>query len=86
MQSGNFFQENICNGIDLCVEFTGIKCDAFVNLSTTTTMESCVLIVIGNPIIKSMEMTSHFHSESGKVAINLLDVDAQPSPADILCT
>ena len=50
----------------LYVDLTNMKCDAFVNLSTTTMMESCCLIVIGNPIIKSMEMTCHFHSGIGK--------------------
>ena len=50
----------------LYVDLTGIKRDAFVNLSTTTMMESCCLIVIQNPVIKSMEITSHFHSRTGK--------------------
>ena len=50
----------------LNVDLNGIKCDAFVDLSTTTMMESCCLIVIGNPVIKSMEMTSHFHFGIGK--------------------
>ena len=51
---------------DYNVDLTGIKCDAFVNFSTTTMMESCCLIVIGNPVIKSMEMNSHFHFGIGK--------------------
>ena len=44
------------------VDLTVIKCVSFVNLSTRTMMESCCLQVIGNPIMKSMEITSHFHS------------------------
>ena len=44
------------------VEFTGMKYATFVNLCTITMMESCCLIVLDNPVMKSMEMTSHFHS------------------------
>ena len=50
----------------LYVDLTDIKCDAFVNLYTTIMMESCCLQVIGNPIIKSMEITSHFHYGTSK--------------------
>ena len=50
----------------LYVDLTAIKCDSFVNLSTKNMMESCCLIIIGNPVIKSMEMTSYFHSGIGK--------------------
>ena len=66
MQSENFLHENICNGIGFICGLTSIKCDGFVNLSTTTMMESSCLIVIGNHVIKSMEMTSHFHFGIGK--------------------
>ena len=52
--------------LDLYVDLTGIKCDAFVNLSTKTMMESCCLVVIGNLVIESMEINSHFHSRIGK--------------------
>ena len=68
---------NLCNlkisfmkffvmALALYVDLTDVKFYAFVNLSTTTMMESCCLIVIGNPVIESMEMTSHFHSGIGK--------------------
>src|SRR5713101_2145119 len=50
----------------LCVDLTGIKCDAFVNLSTTTLIELSCLQYIGKCVMKSMEITSHFHSVTGK--------------------
>ena len=50
----------------LYVDLNGIKCFSLGNLSTTTMMESCYLQVIDNPVIKSMEITSHFHSGTGK--------------------
>ena len=50
----------------LCIDFTGIKCASFINFSTTTMIESCCLQVIDNLVMKSMEITSHLHSGTGK--------------------
>jgi hypothetical protein len=49
----------------------------------TTNIKSCILNVIGNPTIKSIEITSHFNLVSHMVVIILLGVDAQPSLAGI---
>ena len=50
----------------LCVDFTGMKCAYFLNLSTTTMMESCCFCVLGKPMIKTRDIISHFHSGTGK--------------------
>ena len=50
----------------LCVDFTGMKCAYFLNLSTTTMMESCCLCVLGKPVIKTRDIISHFHSGTCK--------------------
>jgi hypothetical protein len=44
------------------VVWTRIKCALFVKVSTTTKIESCLLAVNGNQIIKSIDKTSHFDS------------------------
>ena len=61
MQFENLLHEDICNVISLMRRLNWYKCISFVNLSTTTMMESCCLQVIGNPVMKSMGITSHFH-------------------------
>ena len=66
MQFENILHEDLCNVISLMLRLHQYEMSAFVNLSTTTMMESCCLKVIGNPVIKSMEITSHFHSGTGK--------------------
>ena len=38
------------------------KWEDLLSLSTTTIMASFCLVEVGNPVIKSMEMVSHFHS------------------------
>lgn len=43
----------------LYVVLTSMKWALFVNVSTTTNMESCLLEVIGNPTMNSIHMTSH---------------------------
>ena len=48
------------------VDFIGMKYDAFVNMSTTTITESCWYLVLGNPVMKSIETVSHFHSAIGR--------------------
>ena len=44
------------------VDFTGMKCATFVKVSTTTITESCWYLVLGNPVMKSIQTVSHFHS------------------------
>jgi len=44
------------------VDFIGMKCATFVNLTTITMMESCCLTLLKKPVIMYMEMTSHFNS------------------------
>lgn len=44
------------------VDFTRMKCTTFVNLSTMIMMESCCFTIHRKPAMKSMEITSHFHS------------------------
>jgi hypothetical protein len=48
------------------MDLTGIKWDTFENLSTTTIIESCCFTVMGKPIIKSIEIVSHFYSRIAK--------------------
>ena len=43
------------------VVLNGMKFSTFVNLSTTTIKKSCCLYILGKIVMKSMEMTSHFH-------------------------
>jgi hypothetical protein len=52
--------------IALQVDLTGIKWADLLNLSTTTMMVSFCLVDVGNPMMKSMEMVSHFHSGIGR--------------------
>ena len=42
-----------------CVFLQGMKCACFENLSTIVQIESCLEFVIGNPVMKSMAMSSH---------------------------
>ena len=86
MQSENILHEYFAMESALYMDLTSIKCDSFVNLSTTTMMDSWCIQIIGNPVLKFMEINSHFHLELAKVAKTLLGVNAQPSPADISCT
>ena len=81
-----YFMKIFAMASALYVDLAGIKCDSFVNVSTTTMMESCCIQVIGNLVIKSMEITSHFHFGTGKGCNNTASVDAQPLLADISCT
>ena len=48
------------------VILTGKKCADLVNLSTITQIESFPSFDLGNPIMKSMEISAHFHSGMGK--------------------
>uniref|UniRef100_A0A0A9FR86 Uncharacterized protein n=1 Tax=Arundo donax TaxID=35708 RepID=A0A0A9FR86_ARUDO len=43
-----------------------MKWATFVNLSTMTHMESCPFGVLGNPTIKSIPISSHFHTGTGR--------------------
>ena len=52
--------------IALQVDLTGMKWEDFLNLSTTTMMASFCLVKVGNPVMKSMEMVSHFHYGIGR--------------------
>ena len=52
--------------MDLMVYLTSMKCVPLVNLSSTTIIESFCLLVLGKPMMKSMVITSHFHSRIGK--------------------
>ena len=49
------------------MDLTGIKCVALVLFSTTTIMESCFLDIMGNLMMESIDISSHFHSVMGKV-------------------
>lgn len=46
----------------LNVDLIGMKWNTFLNLSTTTMIESFFFFDIGNPVIKSSVIISHFHS------------------------
>jgi hypothetical protein len=52
--------------ISLQVDLIGMKWADLLNLSITTIMASFCLVDVGNPVMKSMEMVSHFHSGMGK--------------------
>src|ERR1044071_1611717 len=47
---------------NLSVSRIGRKCVDFVNRSTITQIMSWPLVVLGNLVMKSMEICSHFHS------------------------
>jgi hypothetical protein len=51
--------------VSLCVILIGIKCAAFLSLSTTTMIQSCCLVVMDSLVMKSIVTTSHFHSGMG---------------------
>jgi hypothetical protein len=61
-----YFMKILEISISLQVEFTGMKWASLLNLSTTTMMASFCLVVLGSPVIKSMEMVSHFHYGIGR--------------------
>ena len=48
----------------------GMKCPIFYNLSMTTKMESFLFLLLGRPVIKSILITSHFHSGMGNGCSN----------------
>lgn len=56
----------------LCVDFRGIKWDALENLSTTTKIESWCFPVMGNLVVKSTDIISHFHFGMAKGCNNLV--------------
>jgi hypothetical protein len=60
------FMNMLAMYISLQVDLTGIKRADLLNLSTTTMMASFYLVDVGNPVMKSMEMVSHFHSGIGR--------------------
>ena len=60
MQFENLLHEDICKVISIMCRLNRYKCVSFVNLSTTTMMESCCLQVISNPVIKFMEFPFPF--------------------------
>jgi hypothetical protein len=66
------FMNMLAISITLQVDLTGIKWADFLNLSTTTMMASFCLVEVGNPVMKSMEMVSHFHYEIGRGCNNLV--------------
>jgi hypothetical protein len=43
-----------------------IKWETLLSLSKNTMMASLCLVDFGNPMMKSMEMVSHFHSGIGR--------------------
>lgn len=43
------------------IDITIMKCVTFFNLSIMTMMESCCFTLLENPVLNSMDMTSHFH-------------------------
>lgn len=54
------------------VNLTATKCTTLLNLSITPMIVSCCLNVLGNPVTKSMDITSHFHSKMGIGCNNLV--------------
>ena len=60
------FMNMLAISIALQVNLTGIKWVEFLNLSITTMMVSFCLVDVGNLVMKSMEMVSHFHSGIGR--------------------
>jgi hypothetical protein len=60
------FMNILAISIALQVDLTGIKWADLLNLSSTTMMASFCLVEVGNPVMKSMEMVSHFHSGIGR--------------------
>jgi hypothetical protein len=60
------FMNMLVISIALQVDLTGIKWADLLNLSTTTMMASFCLVDVGNPVMKSMEMVSHFHFGIGR--------------------
>ena len=65
MQSKHFLHGNISIVYDLFMDLMSMKCVYFINSSATTITESCCLIVLGNLVIKSIEVTFHFKSGMG---------------------
>lgn len=72
------FIKNFAMLLSLYVDLTGIKCASLVNLSTTTIMESCFLVFMGSPIIKSIEITFHFHYGRARATTIMLYVTSLP--------
>jgi hypothetical protein len=66
------FMNMLAISIALQVDLTEIKWVDLLNLSTTTMMASFCLVDVGNPVMKSMEMVSHFHSGIVRGCNNLL--------------
>ena len=60
----------LVNFSNLSVSLIGRKCADLVNLSTITQMVSSPLAVLGNFVMKSMVIRSHFHSGILVVVIN----------------
>ena len=58
------------------VDLTRIKCVSLDKLSPTTKMESFYFFLFGIFIIKSIMITSQFHSKMGKVLVILKNVGA----------
>jgi hypothetical protein len=50
----------------LQVDLTGMKREYLLSFSITTIMASFFLVDFGNPVMKSMEMVSHFHYGIGR--------------------
>ena len=63
-----------------------MKCVDLLNWSTTTIIESLPHFDIGIPVMKSNEITSHFHSGIGIGCINPANVGVPLSPAGTLNT
>jgi hypothetical protein len=81
-----FSYKKLATYMDLKVDLIRMKWVSLLNVSTTTMIASCFLIVFGKLVIKSMEIVSHFHYEFVKAATNLHDACPQPSPIDTLNT
>jgi len=60
------FMNMLAISISIQVNLLGIKWVDFLNLSTTSMMASFCLVDVGNPVMKSTEMVSHFHSRIGR--------------------
>lgn len=57
----------------------GEKCATLDNLSIVTMIQSCHHDDIGNPMMKSIDMVSHFHSRMVVATKDLSDADALTS-------
>ena len=57
-----FVEKRNITSLSKLVDLSAMKLATLLNLSTTTMMESCCFNVLAKPVMKSMEINSHFPS------------------------